>query len=305
MTEKQFTKKFIIEYFNCSEYFFESTWQYVNAYYGKTSNLQTYRDGVSILYDKCRTNKQKAVLKAMLIFTTGFREVSLKGNIAENILASVQEACNHYAAERKLSEEILKTVKTSKDEIASFFKHKEAIKKLKPEEEKAEYRVWYKDSGPKGKPIDVKEKEGIIANSKNYGLVIVREETRTQVFIKGKEIGRPPGKLAYRILSYVLKHKGSGGTAWNIAQHVWESTCTASFKDVRESIKAIEMQQRIEKAKIEDSMTEIERISTLVRRRVTDLNKYFLKKLNIKLQAKEMGEYELTTVPKYCLIEKA
>lgn len=175
----------------------------------------------------------------------------------------------------------------------------------RPEGEKMEYRVWYKDSESRGKPIRAEEKEDKIKNAKDYGLLIIREETKTQVFIKGEESKRPPGKLAYRILVYVLKHKGAGGTAWNIAQHVWESTCTASFKDVRESMKSIEMQQRIDEARIEQSTDDIEHISTLVRRRVTDLNKYFLKKLNIKLEAKEMGEYELTIVPKYCLIEKA
>jgi hypothetical protein len=178
-------------------------------------------------------------------------------------------------------------------------------KAIEPAEEKAEYRVWYKDSEPKGKPIYTEDKEAEIKNVKNYNLLIVREETRTQVFINGKKSKRPPGKLAYRILSYVLKHKGSGGTAWDVAQHVWSSKYTIPFKDVRESIKTIGMQQRIEKARIEQSTEDIEHISALVRRRITDLNKYFLKKLNIKLEAKEMDEYELTTVPKYCLIEKS
>lgn len=308
MEMRDIAKDFVISHFNVPEEFFDTAWNFINENFEKISSLASSSAGINALEGTMAFggSEERGAVKAILIFADGFREMPLKSDLSD-FVDSIRGACSKYHAEVRLTEEILKKVSSLENRIAKFMKPELPIRAVvSGKEEKAEYRVWYKDSEPKGKPLDSKEKEDIVTNPKKYELLIIREETRTQVFIRGEESKRPPGKLAYRILVYVLKHKGAGGTAWNIAQHVWESTCTASFKDVRESMKAIEMQQRIEKAKIEDSMTEIERISALVRRRVTDLNKRFFKKLKVKLEAdKEMDEYEfIPRVPNYCLIEK-
>lgn len=174
--------------------------------------------------------------------------------------------------------------------------------------EKDAYRVWYKCSTPKGEPLDEEEKEDEIANAKKYELLIAREVTRTQTFLKGNKSRSTSGKLSYRILSYILKHKGSGGTAWNIAKHIWDVEEVEKFKDLREMAKAVKLQPRLQQAEMElaadNAKGEVERVSKLVRRRIEDLNKIFLKKLCAKLKANEMGEYELVPLIDYCLIEK-
>ncbi|MDP1854216.1 MAG: hypothetical protein Q8L26_08470 [Candidatus Omnitrophota bacterium] len=181
-------------------------------------------------------------------------------------------------------------------------------KRVKPEAEKAEYGVWFNDSEPKGKSADTKQKEDIIANLGKYALFISREETRTQAFINGKKVRAPSGKLTYRVLSYILKHKGSGGTAWNMAQHVFDVRYAIDFKDVRELVKAIKIQPDLDRAKRQAAeelfKDKVEDISKKLRRRIEDLNNLFFKKLNAKLKANEMDEYELIPMPNYCLIEK-
>lgn len=295
MDIRQIAKEFVISFFGIKEDFFNTAWDFINQNYDKMSSRTISRKDLRQLSRPLGIvgEEQQGALLAVLIFVDAVKQVRITGR-TQDLIAAIQGASKKYEAQERMTEEILNRIKK--------FEPEEMVKE--PEEEKAEYRVWYKDSEPKGEPLDSKGKEDIVTNPKKYELLIIREETRTQVFIKGEESKRPPGKLAYRILVYVLKNKGAGGTAWDIAQHVWESKYNRPFKDVRETIKSIEMQERIDKARIEQSTEDIERISTLVRRRITDLNKYFLKKLSIKLEAKEMDEYELTTVPKYCLIEK-
>ena len=304
---KEIVKEFIISYFNVRGDFFDTAWDFVNANFDKISSVASSSQGIKNIGGPLAFggDEEQGAVKAILIFADGFKELPLKGSF-DDLVGSLKDACDKYHAEKGLTREILRKVSSIENRVEKYLKPELPIRTVeRVEDEKLEYRAWYKDSEPKGKPLDSKEKEDIVTNPKKYELLIIREETRTQVFIRGEESKRPPGKLAYRILSYVLQHKGSGGTAWNIAQHVWESKYITPFKDVRETMKAVEIQQRIEKARIEQSTEDIEHISTLVRRRIADLNKYFLKKLNIKLEAKEMDEYELTTIPKYCLIEKA
>lgn len=193
-------------------------------------------------------------------------------------------------------------------EIKRYLESEVSKKRIIQEaEENLEYKVWYKDSKPKGELIDIDEKEKIV-NSPKYNLLIIKEETHTQIFINGKKTKGPPGKLAYRILTYVLKNKGTGGTAWNIAKHVWDIAETGKLKELREIVKAVELKPNITKAEMQFKMGntkgEVEDISKRVRRRIEDLNKLFLTKIKTKLQANEMDEYELIPAPNYCLIEK-
>ncbi len=189
-----------------------------------------------------------------------------------------------------------------------------AIQKIKlkgrtgDEEEQTEYRIWYKGSEPEGERIDSKVKEDKIENAKDYDLLIIREETRTQVFINGKKVRPVSGKLTYRVLNYVLRNKGSGGTAWNIAEHIFDVKYADDFRDIRGLVKAIKMQPDLDKAKRQTAEElfkgEAKRFSKLARRRIEDLNKFFLKKIPTELKTNEMKEFELTPLPNYCLIEK-
>ena len=189
----------------------------------------------------------------------------------------------------------------------SLTKRVRTDKRFKTVVEKAEYRVWFNDSESEGKPVDAKQKEDIIANPGKYALLISREETLTQAFINGKKVRPPSGKLTYKVLSYILKHKGAGGTAWNIAQHIFDVKYATDFKDVRELVKAIKIQPDLDKARRQATeelfKKEVGRFSKLVGRRIEDLNKFFLKKA--KLKANELDEYEfMPHIPNYCLIEK-
>ena len=85
------------------------------------------------------------------------------------------------------------------------------------------FRVWDRRSSHTGDRLTETEKDDILSSPEKFDLLICGEETLTRVFMGGFESGPPPGRQVCRILAYVLKNRGSGGTAWNIAQHVCHS----------------------------------------------------------------------------------
>lgn len=170
-------------------------------------------------------------------------------------------------------------------------------------------RMWTKDAPSDRFSITADEKKDIIKNPNNYNyqLIVIKEKTRTMAFINGEKV-IPPRKLMYRILIYALKHQGSAGTAWNLAKHLWDVKEAEKLKDLKEMAKALQLQPRIQKAKMQAKLgihkVEVERVSKLTRRRMEDLNNRFLSKIPVKLKANSAGEYEFNPELNYCLMEE-
>ena len=170
----------------------------------------------------------------------------------------------------------------------------------------SEYRVWYNDSEPSGLPIDIFTKEKIVTQKREkYNLFIVREGALTQIFINGDSATSKPSKFGYRILALALKHRGNCGTAWNIAKHIYDIEEAEKFKDLREVVKVAKEQLKLNMAldKFKTDPDSIENYSNRVRRLIAPLNQKFLEKLNTKLKANEMDEFEINPSFTYCLIE--
>lgn len=247
--------------------------------------------------------KFKEFITGIAIFAFTYQGLRKEQNVSD---VDLQERISTTCISHKLAPDLKAKLEGILSDILPSMVE-EAVQDEK--ETKLEYRVWYKDSEPTGKLIGPKEKEQIMATEKErYDLLILREETLTQVFINGKKAQTPPGKLAYRILVYVLKHKGAGGTAWNIAKHVWNVSEVKEFGDLREIAKALQQQEKLEEGKLQElagiTKDKVADFSNLVRRRISDLNKSFLIILKTKLEANAMDEYELTKTLQYCLIEK-
>lgn len=152
MVLRDIAKSFVISHFNIPEDFFDTAWDFIDANYDKIrSNVLSQHGKItqSAIPLGFVGETEAPVLKAILIFNTGFKQVNLTGDIGQNILASVQDACNQYMAETKLTREILERVKSGKNEIVSLLKgrqkieeEKEKIKKKEVEKEKLEYVVF-------------------------------------------------------------------------------------------------------------------------------------------------------------------
>lgn len=156
------------------------------------------------------------------------------------------------------------------------------------------FRVWYADSEPEGMPVAAGEKRDIEAAKGRYELLIVKDATATSVFVKGREVKAPPGRKAYKILSYILKHKGHGGTAWNIALHVYDESEPRLLDARKEAVSGV----------VEGDESLVNLFSRRIARRIADLNRY-LSQLKTELKADDqVFEYSLTRTPRYCLIEE-
>ena len=207
----------------------------------------------------------------------------------------------------------LKLTKSINDKIKNLLKEviPSSVSKLNGfiNGKKVEYKVWYKNSEPGGIELTKEAKEELVKNDLDkYILFIIREDNLTHTYIKEKLTNNPPGKVAYRILSYVLKNKGKGGTAWNLARYLYDVREAVKFKDIRELQKIIKQKSGLYKDNIEERLEKpgdnVKYFSDRVGQRINELNIKFLKKLKIKLEADAMGEYKLNKSLRYCLIEK-
>lgn len=149
MDIKQLAQEFVISYFGVREDFFNTAWDFINTNYSKIHDSVVSAKGkldqADIPLAFVGKTEGQAV-KAILIFTTGFKEVNLTGDIAESVLASVQSACKQYRAEARLKEEILQAVKSGKEEIINFFKEEQRIKELKPKEKEKKLEINFTET---------------------------------------------------------------------------------------------------------------------------------------------------------------
>lgn len=214
----------------------------------------------------------------------------------------------------EVSEDVQKELKSvlaemlaiNKDSTQSVMEKKESVYHEPPE-----YLAWYKDTEPSGIPLDMKTKKRIVNNDKKkHDLLIVLDETVTSVYLSGSVVEPPPGKMALRILCYILRNRGAGGTAWNLAKQVWDISFVKQFGDLRELLKAVERNKQIEEARREAALNitkgDVAKLSNLVSRRIGELNRYFE---DIELKARidaenSMDEYKFSDPIEYCLIQK-
>ncbi len=179
------------------------------------------------------------------------------------------------------------------------------VKKSVPE---LTYAVWHNDSEPAGKLISTEIKGEILEGMSKYKLLVLKENTFTHFFINGKKVKGIGGELLYRILEFILKNKGAGGTAWNIAKNIHDVDEAAKVGDLKKmagAVKQSPMRERaMAQAKAKYYQDDVASFSKLTRRRITDLNSYLSKNLDTKLVPNTLDEYELTPSIEYCLIEK-
>jgi len=181
----------------------------------------------------------------------------------------------------------------------------------KEEKEKQEYLVWYNDTEPEGESISRKDKNYILNNEINkLDLLIIKEEAHLQVFICGNE-DKPPGPTAFKVLYYILKHKGYGGTSWNLANNIYNvndilKLGDGDYKDLYEAIKYYDKLEEANKQKSKGELKDkIAEFSKKAGSRIKYLNKNILKDLDTKLEADSITEeYSFVPMIKYCLIEE-
>lgn len=151
-------------------------------------------------------------------------------------------------------------------------------------------RMWLADTGHEGLERSEQEVADIRRDSIRFELLVIKGKTSTEVLVGGKPAPKPPGRKAYQIVSYVLKNKGSGGTAWNIAQHVFEGHNDLGFA------------LRTRDADM------VSRLSRRIVRRIADVNSYLERlrelKLNTRLEADHLDEYRLIPSVSFCLVEE-
>lgn len=231
MKLRDIVKNFVVSRFDITDDFFNTAWDFVNANYSKIHD--------SIVSAKGRLDQadiplafvgktEGQAVKAILIFTTGFKEVDLKGDIGQSILSSIQNACNQYKAEIKLKEEILQTVESSKKEIINFFKQKQPTEKLKPGKKKLEYVIFW--NRRKEKLISAEEAEKIRESKGRAKTKLFIDDERKEVFFNKKLIDKFQGQM-YSMLRHFVINEGVGGSKDKIYQEVWEDYTMAPAEE--------------------------------------------------------------------------
>lgn len=200
---------------------------------------------------------------------------------------SIYEECFN-----KMSEEV-NQVHKKLSQVRTGWYSQQSSEKFKSQNKRTknyEYKAWHEDTSPNGLLIDEKKKDDIVTNgSENYDLIVIKEETFTQVFIEGRK-AVSIGGLSFDILIYVLKHKGTGGNSWNIAKHIYNSS------EVKEAEREEDEEFKSDKRA---------RISSKVRQSIKRLNDYLISnKLDVTLTSKHKNPYKLTRQIRYCLIER-
>lgn len=242
MALKDVVKNFVIPYFDTNEEFFNIAWDFIDANYDKIrSNVLSQHGKItqSAIPLGFVGETEVPVLKAILIFNTGFKQVNLTGDIGQNILASVQEACSQYMAERKLTREILQMVKSGKDEIVSLLKgrqkieeEKEKNKKKEVEREKLGYVVFLSQPSGIGTIIDDKTKteEGVqrkyLKKKEDYDIFIY-EQTMYRKAIDRERVNMIILNLDRNILNLLvlfLKYKNIRLPYEKLYNKAWEGS---------------------------------------------------------------------------------
>jgi len=246
MKLRDIVKNFVVSRFDITDDFFNTAWDFVNANYSKIHDsivsAKGKLDQADIPLAFVGKTEGQAV-KAILIFTTGFKEVNLTGEIAESVLASVQNACKQYRAEARLKEEILQAVKSGKEEIINFFKEEQRIEKLKPREkiaegEKLEYEVYISDpSGIGTETIEISKtnvKKKYLKNKNNYDIFVY---LRSVYVKKGKELEfiRMDERI-YKLLVIFLKYKDRHLDVIPLYRKAWFDTDDVDLTDTEEFI---------------------------------------------------------------------
>jgi len=222
MTLKDIAKKFTVSHFDITDDFFDTAWNFIDANYDQIrGNVVSSRGKIEqIGIPMGFTGKREGqTLKAILVFTTGFKEVDLKGDIGQSILTSIQNACNQFNAGVKLREEILQTVESSKKEIINLFKQKQLAKEFKHGKKKMEYVIFW--NGRKEKAISPEESEKIRENKGRAKTRLFIDDERKEVFFDKKLIDKFQGQM-YSMLRHFVINEGVGGSKDKVYQEVWE-----------------------------------------------------------------------------------
>ena len=142
MELRNIAKNFVTSYFHINDEFFDTAWDFINANYDKIHEdiaLGKSKIEKSIIPLSFVGETGNQAVKAVFIFATGFKEVNLTGDIAKNVLISVQDACKQYVAETRLTRRILEVIKSNQEKITNFFEEKQEVLTVK---KKPEYEIW-------------------------------------------------------------------------------------------------------------------------------------------------------------------
>lgn len=244
MELKGIARNFVVSRFDITDEFFSTAWDFINTNYdkfcGRVVSAKGKMDQAGLPLGFVGKAEGQAV-KAILIFATGFKEVNLTGDIGQNILASVQNACNQYMTETKLARELLQAVKSSKEEIINFFKGKQ-VQKLKPEAQEKEeglgYEVYISHPSGIGTEImdisktDVKKK--YLKNKDNHDIFLYLRSVYAK---KGKELEfvRMDERI-YKLLVMFLEYKDRHLDVIPLYRKAWFDTDDVNLTDREEFI---------------------------------------------------------------------
>lgn len=215
MDIKQLAKEFVLPYFNLRESFFSAAWDYVNSNFDKVSSAVSSSDNTALAKVSGPLafggTEERGALKAILIFSDGFKELPLEGNFSD-LVGSIKSACNKYHAEEGLTREILKKVNSIENRIAKFMKPPEkgkAVVKGKKDEGVKGYVIYLPTSTGIGAEIfDISEKkirEEYLSKKNNYPIFIYTRNVfvRLDRELKSMQID----ERIYRLLVIFLRQK--------------------------------------------------------------------------------------------------
>jgi len=303
---KETARKFAEVYYPEHSDKFDMVWDMLSKTKISDSDLKKGRSGAGLSFGGETIDPQfKEMMIKTKIYELAYQKFKDWIDITEtDLISKVKELCLLLEINSNFEEKV--------EEIVPFvFKEEtERIgKTAKHQDKETEYRVWFNNTEPQGKSINIEERDQYISDKHQYDLLILQEETFTHFYNHDNEIEPPPGDLPYRILTYILKNKGTGGTAWNIAKQIHEVNEGRAIRDLKTLAKAIKEQPRIEQGKAQHKagnyQKNVAEFSKLTSRRIVDLNDKFLNELKTNLNAKnKLKEYRLDPPIKYCFIEK-
>lgn len=279
---KAVARDFVVSRFGVRESLFATAWDLISRRYEDISaaplsakDLRQLNRPLGIIGDE----KQEVVL-IIATLVEASRQVPVTGNL-DDVITALKAAGQKWRIHERRMEALLAHAEKLILESRSPKEPRVTVKK------NTYARMWSNETTAQGEPFSVKDKEAAAVNPRKYDFLIIKDQTSTLVFVNGQKSATPPGKRAYKILSYVLKNRGNGGSPWNIAQYVFAG------------------EPLLERTRRERDEKNISVFSRRISRRIIDLNAY-LKTIGLhsKLEADQLDEYKLAPLPGYCLIEQ-
>lgn len=304
---REISRKIIKERFPEELNFFEMIWNVMKTFFNNWKNINPEEWTINESKEKLMSDLGFSDISQVIDLVTPGLVTTLSATMTkikdfgyipcdEEIEKIIDEYAQTFGVRRILISIIKKYFKDLCEimpQILDVKKEKVAIKTIQKE---AYARVWtLKTKDSEGGDIFSKEDyEDIWKRKRKVPLLIIKTNGFRNIYLYGNE--EDITLLHYDLLEYVLKHKGKGGDALNLLANVWK------LPKLAESYR-LELEDAKKKGNEKVVKAYIYKKTGRIRNAITKLNSFLLGNLNLELKTRKKGQYMLTKILEYYLIE--